>query len=157
MNRYVHILWSSLSVAACMIAVSGSAAQFARPSGTVSSGIWAPFGAASLHEATDLDDDEIGQVMDLARLDHWHIDPAVMAEKIDAHWLSPEQLDALRTLSGRRFERAWQFHQSLAAASDAWRKRPPATINRIWNKDLEKKLAFLDRVFRVDAAEAGSS
>ena len=107
-----------------------------------------------LEDATDLNHDEVAQVLELARLGHWRIDPAVIAERIDTHWLTPGQVAALRTLSGRQFERAWQFHQALVAASDEWRERPPATANKIWNKDLEKKLSFLDRMFRRDETDA---
>jgi len=108
----------------------------------------------NLEDATRLDDDAVASVLKLARLGRWRVDAGVMAEQIDTHWLSPEQVAALRTLTGREFVRAWQFHQALAEASESWRARPPATVNKLWNKDLIKKLSFLGRVFRMDESDA---
>lgn len=103
-----------------------------------------------LENVTSLDDDAVQKVMDLAHRGLWEVDPGIIAEEVDSHWLTTGQMAALRSLSGQRYEYAWQFHQALADASDEWRKRPPSTVNKIWNKELTKKLSFLDRVFRQD-------
>ena len=52
MKRHALVFWLSVGILV-VTALTGRAAQFARPSGTVSAGVWAPFGAATLHEATD--------------------------------------------------------------------------------------------------------
>lgn len=103
-----------------------------------------------LEDATELDGDGVSLVLDLSRLGHWRIDPAILATEIDPHWFTPGQVSALRTLTDRQFVRAWRFHQALAEASPEWQSRPRATVNKIWNDDLSKKLSHLDRVFRWD-------
>ena len=97
---------------------------------------------------TDLEDNQVQKVMDLARVGRWYIDPGVIAGEVDSRWLTSGQMSALRALSGQRYEYAWQFHRALAERSQDWTARPPATVNKIWNKELKKKLSFLDRVFR---------
>ncbi len=106
-----------------------------------------------LKDATELEPDQIGLVLELSRLGRWRVDPAVLAQNVDTHWLNADQLAALRSLSDRRFSHAWQFHQALADASDQWRPRPRATVNKIWNKELQKKLSYLERIFRVDETD----
>ena len=91
---------------------------------------------------------QVQKVMDLARVGRWYIDPGVIAGEVDSQWLTSGQMFALRALSGQRYEYAWQFHRALAERSQDWTARPPATVNKIWNKELKKKLSFLDRVFR---------
>jgi PiT family inorganic phosphate transporter len=106
-----------------------------------------------LEKMTSLDDQQVAMVMDLTLLGRWHIDPGVIAGEVDAHWLTSGQLAVLHSLAGQRYEHVWKFHQALEEASQEWRKRPPATVNKVWNKDLAKKLSFLDRVFKVDDTE----
>ncbi|MCP4572783.1 MAG: inorganic phosphate transporter [bacterium] len=103
-----------------------------------------------LETATTLAEDDIHRVIELSRLGHWMIDPGILAEKIDTRWLTAAQLDALRTLADRRYERSWLMHRELAATSPDWSERPPAAIHRSWNKELAAKLVFLDRVFRLE-------
>ena len=74
----------------------------------------------------------------------------MIAREIDGRWLTSDQMAALQSLAGREFEHAWQFHRALADQSAEWRLRPAATVNKIWNKELEKKLEFLERIFQVD-------
>jgi PiT family inorganic phosphate transporter len=101
-----------------------------------------------LESRTGLDQGQVARVMELAQVGRWYIDPGVIAGDVDSHWLTSGQMAALRALSGQRYEHVWQFHQALADRSEEWMVRPPATVNMIWNKDLKKKLAFLDRAFR---------
>jgi len=107
-----------------------------------------------LLNSTALTSDQVMQLMDMARVGHWYVDPAIIAQDIDTQWFSTEQLTALRSLSGQQFSHAWQFHQALAEASEQWRLRPAATVNKVWNKELKKKLSYLDREFQVSALEA---
>jgi PiT family inorganic phosphate transporter len=101
-----------------------------------------------LEQLTNLDDEQVAVVMDVALWGRWIIDPAVMSQEVGTHWLTPEQMTGLRSLAGRQFEHAWQFHRALAETSTEWRKRPNTSVNKIWNKELKKKLSFLERVFR---------
>jgi len=103
-----------------------------------------------LEHATALGDDDVRRVIELARLGSWTVDPGVLAEKVDTRWFTADQLESVRTLSGRRYERSWLMHRDLAALTEDWAPRPAATVHRIWNEELADKLAFLDRVFRLD-------
>ena len=104
----------------------------------------------NLENRTDLTDIQIDRILELTHLGYWGISAGIIANEVDKHWFSSEQLVALRSLEGRNFEHAWQFQQALAEASTQWQLRPKATTNKIWNKELESKLSFLYRVFRVD-------
>jgi PiT family inorganic phosphate transporter len=102
-----------------------------------------------LEKEAGLDDPKVFLVMDLARLGLWEVDEAVIANDVDTHWLTSGQVDALRSLTGRRFVHAWLFNQALADASPEWRMKPNATINKQANLELKKKLKYLDRLFKV--------
>jgi len=103
-----------------------------------------------LERSTDLAPGQVTRVMELAQVDKWVIDPDVIAQEVDSHWLTRSQMDALRTLSGQEYRHFWRFEQALAALTDEWLPRPRATVNKIWNKSLDKKLEFLERVFQVE-------
>lgn len=107
----------------------------------------------SLAKATDLDGKQITRILDLAHVGHWEIRAGTIAREVDKHWLTEDQMAALRSLQGRSFEHAWQFQQALAEASAQWQLRPKTTANKIWNKELNSKLSYLYRVFRVDEAD----
>ncbi|MBU8871952.1 MAG: inorganic phosphate transporter family protein [Gemmatimonadales bacterium] len=109
-----------------------------------------------LQESTELNDEQITKILDLAQLGNWKIDPAVIAADIDKHWLTQGQLKALRSISGRQFDHVWQLNKALADASPEWRVKPAATVNKIFNKDLKKKQDYLDRLFKVDPASPES-
>ena len=104
-----------------------------------------------LQQATELDDAQIALVLDRARLGRWEVDPALIASDIDKHWFTADQRAALRSLSGRQFDHFWQLTQALAEASDEWRPKPRATVNKIANMDLSKKQDYLERLFKVDS------
>ena len=113
--------------------------------------------AAALKEdlarATDLDGKQINRILDLAHVGRWEVRAGTIAREVDKHWLTSEQMGALRSLQGRTFEHAWQFQQALAEASPHWQVRPKTPANKIWNKELNSKLSYLYRVFRVDEAD----
>ena len=103
-----------------------------------------------LEQSTELHAEQIAVILDLARLGRWVIDPAIIAADVDKHWLTANQLAALRSLSGRQFDHFWQLKQALGKASGEWRLKPGATVNKAANKDLEKKLDYLEQLFKVD-------
>ncbi len=103
-----------------------------------------------LEKGTGLDDAQVARTMALVEIGLWRIDPQVIAREVDGRWLTSDQAAAVQSLAGREFEHAWQFRRALADQSAEWRLRPAATVNKIWNKELEKKLEFLERIFQVD-------
>ncbi len=107
-----------------------------------------------LKKTAGLNKEQAFLVMDLARLGQWEVKESVIANEVDTHWLSTGQLDALRSLTDRRFEHDWLFHQALAEASLEWRMKPKATVNKQANMELEKKLEYLSRLFKVASTSA---
>ncbi len=105
----------------------------------------------NLREHTDLSSAAISVVLEVAQTGDWQI--SLAAESAD-RWqklgFSPEQMTALRQLDGTSFDHAWEFHQALAAATPAWRKRPDELANRQWNKELNSQLSMLLHVCRVN-------
>ena len=89
----------------------------------------------------------VNDVVDAARIEPILVDPAIIAETVDRHWLTVNQLMALRDLRDRRFDRAWEFHRALAELTPDWRERPDLPANRAWNGELQRKLAYADRLF----------
>jgi len=102
-----------------------------------------------LEKTTGLAANELATVLALTQVGRWKIDPGLIAREVDTHWITPGQLDALRALSGREYEHFWQFQEGLASGSPQWQKRTQSTVNKIWNKELEIKLSFLERVFQA--------
>ncbi len=66
--------------------------------------------------------------------------------------MTPGQLAALRTLNGQRFNHLWRFNAALANTSEEWKLKPDTTVNKLTNKEMKKKLAYLGRLFKMDAA-----
>jgi inorganic phosphate transporter, PiT family len=104
---------------------------------------------SDLEKSWGLNDDESSLVLELSRLGRWEVQNAVIASEVDTHWLTSGQLDALRSLSGQGYEHVWQLEQALAKASPEWRMKPNATIHKLTNQELRKKLDYLGRLFKV--------
>jgi hypothetical protein len=77
------------------------------------------------------------------------VDPAVIARELDREWFTVGQLQGVRKLSGRSYDRIWALRRDLAAASPEWTARPRTKLNRIYNKELDQKFAFLEQAFRI--------
>ena len=71
-------------------------------------------------------------------------------KQLDPKALRNEQRAALARLEGRSFQHHWQLAQALADESDSWRQRPDTAANRDHNKKLAVKLAYVEKVFRVE-------
>ncbi len=105
-----------------------------------------------LEEKTNLSEDEISKIMDLSLLGSWVIDPGVIADEVDSHWLSVGQMKALRSISGEQFDHSWQLFRALSETSDQWKLKPDTKVNKLANKELNKKRSYLERLFRVEDA-----
>ncbi len=107
---------------------------------------------SDLENIEAFDGHQAGLVLELARLGRWEVEESIIAGDVDTHWLTTGQVDALRSLKGRHFDHLWRFQAALAAASDEWKLKPDATVNKLKNKELKKKLVYLGRLFKVDCA-----
>jgi len=74
---------------------------------------------------------------------------ANLIQQFSDNWLSKEQLDALRRLTGKTFNFKWQLAQALADEHDAWKLLPESKINKLHNKEINNRLNAVFRAFSV--------
>ncbi len=105
---------------------------------------------SDLEKSVGLEEHQSSLVLELARLGRWEVKNSVIANDVDKHWLTSGQLDAVRSLQGQHFDHHWRLNAALAKASDEWKLKPNATVYKLTNKELKKKLAYLGRLFQVE-------
>ena len=76
------------------------------------------------------------------------VDPDLL-DGLDANWYGPGQIDALRRIVGQRYSHKWMLGEALAAETPEWHFRPAELTNKIYNKELERKLEALYRKFEI--------
>jgi inorganic phosphate transporter, PiT family len=97
------------------------------------------------------------RLLELAEVVPLYVDPAGAAVDLDRDWFEPEQLQALRALAGRRFDHRWQLAEALAQLTPRWRERDDVPLNRSWNRELQRKLDHLERLFRDTGESDGGA
>ncbi|MFQ5773388.1 MAG: inorganic phosphate transporter [Kiloniellaceae bacterium] len=90
--------------------------------------------------------EDLAKVMRYAEMRVIVIDPARISA-LDPTWYTSGQIEAVRRLAGRRFVHEWALAETLARESEEWRFKPATTVNRPYNKELQKKLDSLYRTF----------
>jgi PiT family inorganic phosphate transporter len=88
-------------------------------------------------------------VIAAAEIDEMHIDPKRLAE-LDRKSFKPEQIAAIKKLSGRVFQYKWQLAEALAKETKAWQLRSQGLANAIYNEKLQDQLDLVYRIFRVN-------
>jgi inorganic phosphate transporter, PiT family len=86
------------------------------------------------------------ELLEYAQLYHSYIDQARFSS-LDRDWLSAGQIAAIEQLVGREFSHRWQLARALAGESPLWVRRESKTINKRYNKELERKLEYVVRTF----------
>lgn len=81
-----------------------------------------------------------------AEVEDFVIEPEKI-DTLDADWLTPLQITALRELSGRTFRYKWRLAGALARRSDEWELKPDSKLNKLYNSEIEKKLDYIYRTF----------
>ncbi len=76
------------------------------------------------------------------------VDPDLL-DGLDTDWYTPAQIGALRRIAGQRYGHKWMLGEALAAETAAWRFRPAEQVNKIYNKELQKKLDALFNRFEI--------
>ena len=76
------------------------------------------------------------------------VDPGFL-DGLDTTWYTPAQISALRWIAGQRYSHQWMLGEALAANTAEWRFRPAERVNKIYNKELQKKLDTLYRRFEI--------
>ncbi len=84
----------------------------------------------------------------IAELRPIEIDSETM-DGLDQDWLSPEQFAAVKRLAGVRFDHVWQLERILASISPDWHRMENTTVNKLHNKELERKIQYLVRYFEI--------
>ena len=93
------------------------------------------------------------KVIQASRVTPLFINPGLISTEIDSHWFLPAQVKALRQLAGKEFKYNWQLKQALQELSEDWRLKPKIKKNKRFNKNLEKKLNHLYRIFTTRTQE----
>ena len=76
------------------------------------------------------------------------VDPDILVD-LDTDWYTPAQIDALRQIAGQKISHKWMLGETLAARTPEWRFRPADLVNKVYNKELQKKLDALYRLFEI--------
>jgi hypothetical protein len=77
----------------------------------------------------------------------------INAEKlsaIDEHFLSTQQLEALKKLEGEKYKYSWQLRNALAQKSKEWELRGDGLKNKLKDREIKRKLAYLYRLFKEE-------
>ena len=77
----------------------------------------------------------------------------INAEKlsvIDRHFLSTQQLKALKLLEGEKYIYSWQLGNALAQKSKEWELRGDGLKNKLKDREIKRKLAYLYRLFKEE-------
>ena len=75
----------------------------------------------------------------------------INAEKlsaIDERFLSALQLEALNQLEGKKYKYSWQLGNALAQKSKEWELRGDGLKNKLNDREIKRKLAYLYRLFK---------
>ena len=75
----------------------------------------------------------------------------INADKIsalDKYFLSTQQLDALKTLEGKKYNYSWQLGNALAQKSEEWNMRGDGLKNKLKDREIKRKLEYLYRIFK---------
>ena len=67
---------------------------------------------------------------------------------IEEHFLSKQQLEALKKLEGKKYKYSWQLGNALAQKSKEWELRGDGLKNKLKDREIKRKLAYLYRLFK---------
>jgi PiT family inorganic phosphate transporter len=96
-----------------------------------------------------LDPRQQRMLLETAEVVELEIDPQALA-KVDVEYLGSARVDALRALSGRRFDRRWKLEQALVEQSQAWSARDDSPINQPYNTARRAQLGYVYEAFLVE-------
>jgi PiT family inorganic phosphate transporter len=100
-------------------------------------------------KAKNLPRNDIEKLLSLAERDSFYVSPERL-NKLDRHWLTPSQMDAVRKLLGRSFSHKWEFQEALSTRSADWHYLPRTRRNDFYNQELKQKLTHVYDTFRIE-------
>jgi len=107
-----------------------------------------------LERGSSLSSSQIQEVVAAAKITNIFIDSLTLSTEIDREWFSVGQIRALKQLSGQRFRHTWQLMEALQQRSADWRFREKTRLNRLYNKELKKKLDYVITIFKESPQKA---
>jgi len=106
-----------------------------------------------LKSKTQLQNEEIIQLVAASRIDSLFLDPFEISTKVDREWLSYEQYKALKQLAGNSYYYPWQLSMELQSVSQEWKLKTAEKKNKLYNKEIMDKLKYLTDLFKVKIKE----
>jgi len=103
---------------------------------------------SAVREVEGFDRADMALALEAAEVRRYEIDPAKIA-RLDLALLTPQQVEAIRSLAWRSYSHRWQLRGALVAASDQWAFLPETRQNYLYNKNLETRLRYVEAAFRV--------
>jgi PiT family inorganic phosphate transporter len=91
-------------------------------------------------------------VLHVAEIVDLEIASEALAE-LDAQYLGSERADALRALTGQRYDRRWKLEDALVEQSTAWHAREATPINQLYNKERAAHLGYVYETFTARPQE----
>lgn len=110
---------------------------------------------ATVRGKAGFDDEAVRLVAYAAERVPIRVDSVVVATKLQEGRFKPEQVRAIRALTGGTYDYRWQFIEALRQQTEAWRFREDTRANKLYNKKLRAKLDYLVELFRVPAEDTG--
>ena len=105
---------------------------------------------SALKEKTQLNDDQIGQVINTANVQKFIIDQNIFNSKIDTEWLGAEQTKALEMLIGQEYDYKYQLENELASHSNDLKLKEKTKANKLYNKNINQKIDYIANKFKID-------
>lgn len=102
----------------------------------------------TLREQSSLTPAQQRTTLRLAELEKAVINPERLG-LLDSDWLTETQIGAVRKLSGRAFFHQWQLADALAGQTSEWQLLSDTKVNKIYNKELRRKLEHVHRTFTL--------
>jgi PiT family inorganic phosphate transporter len=100
----------------------------------------------ALEQKASLTTEQEQKTLYYAEVEDFVIEPEKI-DTLDADWLTPSQITALRELSGRTFRYKWRLAGALARRSDDWKLKPHSKLNKLYNSEIKKELDYIYRTF----------
>jgi PiT family inorganic phosphate transporter len=83
---------------------------------------------------------------EFAELNHIYIDPEKFPS-LSHKQLSAVQVSAVEHLEGEEYSHRWQLARALEDESPEWSRKDGKTVNKLYNKQLDKRLEYVYRTF----------
>lgn len=93
--------------------------------------------------------ENIFKIIDISKSEKIKISSVLLNNGSQQSWLTPKQLEAVKTLDGKKFSHAWEMNDALASVSDEWKFKNEEKKNKVYNSDLKSKLLYLKKIFSI--------